>query len=653
MNSDGIGWELLIRSHATSGCSLKAALFTTYDRADERFLAEHLLPYFLKIGREPESEGVERQCFLLELSRRLTQLHGRLVVVSSMVREEPRDELEDVDEAYRWIWRSIQQRFVGRGGRAVQHAKLWLLHWGTVDNSGLEYLEIVISSSNLTRTAFMGQIQAAWRACIELHPQRSEARLNRWGLLPDFLRELGNSAGGPDLLEPFVALLARSNCPNGVTFVASVPGTHSSKVLRQTPWGVSGLRKITRFARGAVWVSILCPFVGSWDSAALARWCEAFECAPDRLEVVWIDKDHPWARDCRWLLTRATVRTFVEARTRLLRLRHEPVGDEWATPFHEEHRFADQRWSHAKAYSFRHGNSRRLLVTSANFSPAAWGRHTENGDLAIENFELGVCVDQDTWPFEGLRSFARQQDVATIHQLPSRGTSLITWAQAAWDGKKVDVTCSCKSPETLAGKITNGTQRTPISRWSAHPATHLCSAQVPWKDSKRPPLLVYLTCEQDSVNVTVFDQRPLGDREDYLPPEVDEDVAQTMLDQLLFEQYGGRIADEDAVKSKEMNDDPPEGNGGNESRDDYDVPAFVLARRHLGVVDNWAKRVEKAADLRVGEFERQVLRRDGQQLAEAFKRQVIRDGEKAAGCAIGARLAAEELELRLKQLPEV
>src|SRR5262249_7131383 len=162
---------------------------------------------------------------LLELNRRLTQLHGNLVVVSSTVREEPVDAEEGQSATYGWIWRSIRHLTVGIRGRAVQHAKLWLLHWGAVDNDGVEYLEIVVSSSNLTRAAFRVQIQAAWRACIELHPQRSEKRLKGWGLLPDFLRELAASAGDQNRLEPFVELLARGDCPGGVTFVASVPGT--------------------------------------------------------------------------------------------------------------------------------------------------------------------------------------------------------------------------------------------------------------------------------------------------------------------------------------------------------------------------------------------------------------------------------------------
>jgi hypothetical protein len=192
-----IGWESLLNTNAPAECSLKAALFTTYDPADERFLAENLLPVFLKLSRDSECEGVERQYFLLELDRRLKQLHDRIIVVSSASREEPGDSVERNNGAYGWIWRSIRALTVGSKGRAVQHAKLWILHWGA-DEDGCEYLEVVVSSANLTRSAFKNQIQAVWRACIELRRTSSKSRLDSWGVLPEFIRELGSSAGdGP------------------------------------------------------------------------------------------------------------------------------------------------------------------------------------------------------------------------------------------------------------------------------------------------------------------------------------------------------------------------------------------------------------------------------------------------------------------------
>jgi hypothetical protein len=647
MSSAEFGWESLLHTDAPSAYSLKAALFTTYDRADERLLAEHLLPLLLKVGHEPESEGAERQYFLIELDERLKKLHDRLVVVSSTAREEPGDAEEGQTGTYGWMWRSIRHLTVGSQGKAVQHAKLWLLHWGAADD--VEHLEIVVSSANLTRAAFKGQLQAAWRVCIKLHPQRSKERLHRWGVLPEFLRKLAASSGEDGRLDSFVELLARADCPEDVSFVASVPGTYSRQELRHTPWGAAGLQKIMPTGRGTVSVAILTPFVGSWSTGALRRWCASFKGSPDRLALVWIDEKHPWAR--AWILPKDTLTTLTEMDATLLHLRHES-DDYLNTDFHADHRQADPRWSHAKVYLLKRGTSRRLLVTSANFSPAAWGRQNDDGELIIENFELGVCVEQAIWPFDGLEAFDRPQDAATVSELRSCGPTFITWARAVWDGKRIDVDCRCDAKRDLKGEIKSGGEWTSISSWTVGDGG-LRSARVQWTDSKRPPLLVRLKCEQETMSVPVFDVRPSQDRDGTLPPELDGDqeVVQRMRDELLFEQYGGRVA-EDADDAEPVEGDESSNGNGFRRTDDYSVPAFDLARQHLGVVDNWAKQVKQIPSHATGDFERQLLRRDGELLIEAFKRQAVRDGEKGAARGIGAKLAAEELALRLKHIRE-
>jgi hypothetical protein len=136
---------------------------------------------------------------------------------------------------------------------------------------------------------------------------------------------------------------------------------------------------------------------------------------------------------------------------------------------------------------------------------------------------------------------------------------------------------------------------------------------------------------------------------------VDEDVAQSLRDELLFELYGGRVAADSEGEEPPQDDEQPDqddANDGAGNTDSYAVPGFVLARLHLGIVDNWADQVKCAALRGTGEFERQVLRRDGEVLVDAFRRQAERDSKKGAACAIGARLAAEELSLRLLHLQE-
>lgn len=664
MTNPEIGWESLLRSDAPSGCILKAALFTTYDRPDERLLAEHLLPLLLKLNREPESEGVERQYFLLELDERLKELHDRLVVISSTAREEPGDAETSDGGTYAWIWQSIRHLTVGRHAKAVQHAKLWLLHWGAANENGDEFLEIVVTSSNLTRSAFKSQLQAVWRACLELHPQRSEARLGGWGILPEFLRELAASAGDERSLALSLELLARADCPAGATFVASVPGKHTRQELRRTPWGAAGLQKILPAGNGTVTAAILCPFIGAWNADSLSRWCDSIDGAPARLELVWIDVDHRWAKAKRWLLPDATLKTLNDNGATLLRLKYDPSNQQNPDLFHDDHRPSDDRWSHAKVYSFKRGNSRRLLVTSANFSQAAWGTPNQDGSLAIENFELGVCVERANWPFAHLEAFDNDQVPATVATLPQRGSALIMWARATWDGKSVAVDCRCDGNSEPTGEISFAGEWTPITDWATDADKCLHSAQVPCHDAKRRPLVARIVCKSESISVPVFDERPAQDREDAVPAEVDENLVQSMRDELLFEQYGGRVAtdgadDQLADDSPNTNpDDEDDKSGADEETgnarpvDSYAVPAFDRARQHLRIVDNWADQVKHSRMRGVAAFDKRLLRRDGQLLIEAFHRQADRDREKGAIFAIGAMLAAEELTLRFKHFPE-
>lgn len=647
MNSSGkLGWESLLHSDAPAGCALHAALFTTYDRADERLLVENLLPMLLKLDHEPTGEGAERSYFLIELDDRLKILHDRIVVVSSNLREEASgEEPSGRDGMYGWIWRSIRHLTVGRHNKAVQHAKLWLLHWS---KDGDEYIEIVVSSANLTSSAFKQQIQAVWRVCIKLQPKSSQTRLSNWGVLPHFMRELAASAGDDSRLDSFVELLTRAECPQGITFVASVPGKHTRQELRRKPWGAAGLRGIIPAGRGVVSASVLSPFVGSWSKDALHRWCANFEGSPNRVSLVWIDKNHPWARN--WLLPATTLSALLDAGTTLRQLCYEPNDNKQTDHFHDEHKTTDDRWSHAKVYAFKRGNSRRLLLTSANFSKAAWGDEGRNGELSIENFELGVCIEQVDWPFDHLHEFADSQNAATSAVTLRRSSAFISWAKATWNGKKIVV--ECKSERDLTGQIFGNEEPLPITKW-VKSADGLRTAQVRWVEAKRPPLSVLLTCESEERNEAVIDERKLEERENSFPPEVDEAVVQAMRDELLFERYGGRVAADDEPQAGLITDDEDqivdteweenvEGQTGRS--DSYAVDTFVSARLHLQVVDNWAKLVKGASQ----EFVLEVLQRDGGLLMEAFKRKAERNGKDA----MGARLAAEELALRLKHFPK-
>lgn len=643
-----IGWESLLSTDAPENCKLTSALFTTYDRADARLLVEHLLPVLLRTEKEPESEGLERQYYLLELHEKLERLHDRLVIVSSEQREEPFADEGHVDvAAYGWIWRHIRNLVVGRDGKAIQHAKLWMLHWTSVD--GPDYLEIVVSSANLTRAAFQGQLQAVWRACLELQPRTSNARTADWSVLPDFLRALAHSCGHPKRFDAFIALLSRAECPAGVTFVASVPGDHSKGTLSRTPWGAADLTKIAPAGRGAVSVSVLAPYVGAWSTDSLKAWCLKFEGTPSKLELLWLDRDHPWAD--YWLLPATTLRSLQSEKVSLSRLCHYADPNAEFAPFHAEHHRADPRWSHAKLYRFRRGRSQRVLVTSANFSMAAWGTPGPNGSLSIENFELGVCLDQVDWPFDGLGPLG--SNASTTPALPPRETSRISWADASWDGSKIQIECRSPLKFKVQAVLRVGAEVLACPNWeSTKQNPSLRRASVAWRKPWASPFVIELTCEGEKLVVPIFDARPHAERESTLPAEIEVnvDTAQIMRDRLLFELYGGRVTDlddptlGDPDSAGEAEDLENENSGGVNHADSYAVPAFVLARQHFEVVDNWAKAARQANLACAHTDERIVVIRDGERLAEAFSRQA--DRERQLGT--GARLASEEITFRLK-----
>jgi len=660
MSQSEIGWESLLNSDARAKYSLKAALLTTYDRPDERFLVEDLLPKLLKLDGQPLSEGDGGGGFLGKLDLRLKQLRDRFVVVSSTVREATTDGEDDTRSPYGWIWRSIRHLTVGSNGRAVQHAKLWLLHWKTPDDkdhSGQEFLEVVVSSANLTRSAFKNQIQSCWSTLVPLDAPPSKQQRNDWGVLPAFLRELAKSAGNEKMLDLFIKLLARAECRTDLTFVASVPGSHSSQTLEKTAWGSAGLKEIKPPGRGQISVFILSPFVGSWSKGTLGLWCKELERLPTNLKLVWIDKNHPWAE--KWLLPAKTKDEFytnesdsVSVRTSLLQM--HPAKDATGA-FHAEHMSQDTRWSHAKVYYFKRGRSRRMLVTSANFSRAAWGDRKDNGDLVIENFELGVCISQANWPMlERLAEFADPDSVATNEDMQTRETTWITWAQAEWDGKRVTIDCRCEARASLTVTVC-GQRSIPISSSSWERTETVCHfrAKVPWDDSEDTPSWVELKCKEQAVRVPVFDERSLEARDATPPFGVDLSEAEAMRDAFLFEQYGGSVAgDQDNMKREgnEASTDAEDNKKG--SSDSYAVPAFEMSRSHFGIVDNWVRQWDRIQQGAASDSDRKPLRDDGERLREAFKRQQIRDEKQGSPNSIGAKLAAEELDIRLKHFEE-
>lgn len=654
MTEAQMGWESLMHTDAPQGCALRAALFTSYDAPDERLLAEHLLPLLLRVSRDPAVDGGQRAQFLLELDERLKHLHGRLVVVSSS--QSSKTQQEEADSSYPWIWQCIQRLSVGRGTNAVQHAKLWMMHWGASDQKGQvgvadegepEYLELVVSSANLTLDAFKGQIQAVWRVFLPLHATGVESRARGWGILPAFIAALGESAANTPAMVVFHDLLKRADCPAGTSFVASVPGKHSPQVLRRTPWGAAGLSGIALAGRGAVKVSVLTPYVGSWTIDGLEQWCARFGGTAKQLGLLWIAKHHPWAQ--QWHLSTSSFGALAQAGSKVLELPYRPGEAKRLYPFHKDHRNVDERWSHAKLYVFQRGNSKSLLLTSTNFSQAAWGREDKSGSLVIENFELGVCVKGGQWPFAGLSPFQDAEDLAITDSPDARIYLYIFWASAFWDGKLIHIECRWRYEFPLRAEVQCGEAWEAVDQWKAVAGEPTRKAVKRWANSKRRPLLLRLTCEDQSILLPVYDKRPQDERDTSFPPELDESVVQAMKDALLFERFGGRLAPDElgsAFAETDPKKKPPvEVDVPDES---YAVPAVEFARRQLAIVDNWATQLRRAKNSPTLAESYHYLRLDGEQLSAAFGRIVERECAVRPMLAVGARLALQEMALRLK-----
>jgi hypothetical protein len=651
MSGSFMEWESLLRTDAPPSYSLKGALFTTYDQPDEQFVAEHLLPTLLRLRRDPGGDGLASQSFRLELDMRIKALRDRLLVVSSFTRGvESAGAPTETANSYGWIWRHIRHARVGKRGPAVQHAKLWMMHWGPTDSGGTEYLEIVVSSANLTRSAFAGQLQAAWRAFLPLSGAKVRGRADAsWGVLPEFLREMADSTGESQRFSFFAELLKRCTCPEGSTFVASVPGTYTATALRRAPWGVAALNALIPSGRRRPSLTATVPFVGRWSPSSLASWCEHAGIRTDEFRLVWIDRHHPWR--IQWCLpesTRDVLRSTGAAHFHLAFDRSIPAGSD---TFHESHRVEDPRWSHSKVYVLDRGSSQTLIVTSANLSTSAWGMPRPRGGLSITNFELGVAVASAESPLTGLSPFEDFDDAVVCKEVPTLPEPLIQWAEARWDGRTVRIMCRLVEHAPVEAMIVSRIARVRVESWHWKAAESSWASTLRWEVANDLPLYAHLNCGDEQIEVAVIDDRPREVLDLLLPSEVDPLAAQHIIDQLLFEKYGGRLAavgeDGEAFANADelgdASDDP-------ELKDSYAVPALVLARRHLLVVANWARRAAMVAEHGRDSFEMQSMRKDGAALQQALLREAGRSERTGMELGVGARVASEELALRLESI---
>jgi hypothetical protein len=569
---------------------------TSFDQPDAGLLVEHLLPSLLGTSQLSQ-ELQERMLFFGELGTALEALHGRLTVISS-----PPHEAREAPQ-YPWLWRYVNHFIVGAKSRAVQHAKLWAFHW-KVDDEDL--LELYVSSTNLTASAFKGQLQAGWRVMLTLGKRGSPSAQKSWGELVPFLGALGVSAGSvaTTRIQRLLALLSRVECPEDVTFIASIPG------------GKSAARQLKQFKISKI--HVLAPTIGEWQRPTLFAWSGDIGLSTGKIHLIWISTKHPWAETPGWALASTTKATLEKNGVQIECLPNE-------ARFTKQHRDADPRWSHAKLYLLRSGRKRRLLVTSANWSISAWGA----GKTAPRNFELGVVFESAWTDLEAIGEPFNPPD--TIPFCSDRveekeRSSSLEWAEATWDGIRIDLlvrSTDTSTPVTVTISFVGGMER-------EHALVDR-TASVPWKDPECTPLSARFIQGSDLLEVDIIDLRPPAQFTKTPLPEIDPALAGALRDAFLLQRYGGPSVDIESIPGL---DGERRLLGVADPATNYSVQAWTDARAAFDVVDQWRAALQEAK----GDFQLlQRVRLDGQGLRALYAR---RDGPAAA-------LAVEELDWRI------
>lgn len=557
---------------------LKEAWLTTFDQPDASLLVEHLLPSLLSANHTLSQDPKERALFFGELGTSLEALRGRITIISSPPREARQP------SPYPWLWRYVNHFTVGAQSRAVQHAKFWAFHWQIDDD---EILELHISSTNLTTSAFKKQIQAGWSVSLEIQQNFKKTRQTEWGELVPFLVALGESAGkAKESINRLIQLLGKTEAPDGVTFVASTPQSKKGAALQLKNFGVSAIH-------------ILSPTIGDWGQKSLTDWSNDLGVCPENIHLKWIDANHPWSSSGGWTLTK-------KARSSLqstgVKLNH--LGSD--ARFADAHVDGDERWSHAKLYLLKvpRKKNRYLLVTSANWSPAAWGA----GKESPRNFELGVLFETDWKMLEDIEG-----DLLSpfcIERNPT-GESKLQWAEATWDGKRI----------TLQARSSDTEQITAVVRYTGKEEKkhNLNNGVVEFECDNAFPLTALFAQGNETLEVDVIDLRPPAEFAKTPLPEVDPLQQQALRDAFLLERYGGSAVDPDTVSNSGATKNGKSKTAGTAAfSSDYSVPAWLDARAGFEVLDNWRRALNEIDDSDT--YRREQVLLDGEQLQGLYKR---------------------------------
>jgi Tyrosyl-DNA phosphodiesterase len=581
------------------GGRLAEAWMTSFEKPDADLLVEHFLPSLLGMSQSL-SDAENRSMFFGELCTTLERLRGKITVISSPPRGESKH------SSYSWLWRYVYSCMVGKQKKAIQHAKLWAFHWKVEDK---DELELYVSSTNLTSSAFKDQLQAGWTQRLQLadnvSPSISKANTDTWGQLIPFLASLGESAGqhAKNAIERLSELLGRAACPNGVTFLASIPGEKGSA------------HQLAALKPKAI--HVMTPTIGDWNEGLLNAWCVDAGIKPKNIHLKWIEKSHRWAQQAGWSMSGKVYECIHKAGVQVESMPDKESSSEY--PFAK-----DSRWSHAKLYLIQAGKKNSLLVTSANWSASAWG----SGDVRPKNYELGVLVDTE-WTALGELKNTNFNPFCIDREEEDSDDSAIYWAEACWDGQKIQLHARSACEATAVEIV--------VSSEHQYEMTRACSdevASLPWNEENGIPVTAQFKQGIHQLTVNVVDLRTLTDFSKTPLPEVDPKVQQALRDKLLLERYGGPVVDSEASFQRVIPQDKASVRVGSPATD-YSVSAWTDARDGFGVVDQWQKAYEEAMSV---PHQKEHLQHDCERLKEIF--------QKCEGVA--NKLVAQEIDWRLK-----
>jgi hypothetical protein len=574
-------WKEVLPSPPLGG-NLLEAWMTTFDHPDPGLLVEHLLPSLLGMTYTLTQNLDEKNQFFGDLATSLERLRGRISIISSPPREIGQG-------LYPWLGRYVDHFHVGSKEHAVQHSKLWVFHWQTETE---ELLELHVSSTNLTTSAFKHQLQAGYQLRLPIQ-EKQETNVNNkktWSELIPFLNKLGKSAGSEasERIQRLDNLLGRVACPNEITFVASIPGDG------EEPSSAWRSLKETKPSE----IHILAPTIGEWDSTRLSQWCKDIGIDPKAIRLKWISESHPWSTQ-GWALTKTTWQILNQSKVNI-----DCIPDE--ARFIDQHHEGDLRWSHAKLYLILSCNKkkRQLLITSANWSLSAWG----SSNIPPKNFELGVLFETDWQVLETYRSKFNSDNAKPFLVERSKdetGDRLLQWGEASWDGKEINIMARSKdNKNAIEVKVTfeNGQTKN----------IQLVNGKGLMIWTETIPLIARFTQADEELEVYIRDLRPPSDFAKSPLPEVDPAVENKLREALLLQRYGGPAVECLRASANKNNKKKPQAT---RHAANYAVQYWIDARAAFMVVDNWSNALNVANGLLI-----EQIRMDGEKLKELYSK---------------------------------